>query len=176
MSEDPAVPTLLPAVLFVEAWYELLWLAGPENPRNESGGGMWPPVLLRLRPCRTTWFARSCTRSCVLSWKRGMKGGSAASRDKSRWCVGRSCLKELKDSSSSLVLGRGSWRCVKAGFLPFVNRIESRIPGFFTLACGISKSGGAGAAPIFGGAAEEGMISGTSCWEWARKERDVSQR
>ena len=47
MSDDPAVPTLLPAVLFVAACE----LAGPENPRKDRGGATCPPVLLRFRPC-----------------------------------------------------------------------------------------------------------------------------
>jgi len=49
MSDEPAVMTLLPAVLFDAVWYPPL-PAGPENPRNEIGGPVWPPVLLRLRP------------------------------------------------------------------------------------------------------------------------------
>lgn len=49
MSEDPAVPTLAPATLFV-AVCEADALAGPENPRKDSGGGTCPPVLLRFLP------------------------------------------------------------------------------------------------------------------------------
>ena len=47
MSDEPVVPTLIPAVLDVGAWP---LLAGPENPRKERGGGTRPPVLLRFLP------------------------------------------------------------------------------------------------------------------------------
>jgi hypothetical protein len=54
----------LPAVLFVDAWWYCPYPpapAGPEKPRKDSGGGTWPPVLLRLRPCTpdTAWLLRS---------------------------------------------------------------------------------------------------------------------
>lgn len=42
------MPTLRPAVLDVGAWP---LEAGPEKPRNERGGGMREPVLLRFLPC-----------------------------------------------------------------------------------------------------------------------------
>ena len=50
ISDEPVVPTLIPAVLDVGAWYEVVG-TGPEKPRNESGGGIRGPVLLRFRLC-----------------------------------------------------------------------------------------------------------------------------
>jgi hypothetical protein len=69
------VPTLRPAVLEVGAWP---LDAGPENPRNDRGGGTREPVLLRLRPCIGGREGPGGPRS----EKRGTIGGSAAI---SRW-------------------------------------------------------------------------------------------
>jgi len=45
ISDEPVVLTLIPAVLDVDACPP----PGPEKPRNESGGGIREPVLLRFR-------------------------------------------------------------------------------------------------------------------------------
>lgn len=75
--------------LFVGAWCPPAYTVigpGPANPRNDKGGGTRPPpVLLRLRP----WNAGpgAGIDGGGSRPKRGMAGGSAASRDSSRWCV-----------------------------------------------------------------------------------------
>lgn len=59
MSEDPAVPTLAPATLFVVVCENPGPPAGPENPRKDSGGGTCPPVLLLFLPCTMILLALS---------------------------------------------------------------------------------------------------------------------
>ena len=146
----------MPAVLDVGAWPLLAGPPpiGPEKPRNERGGGMREPVLLRFR----LWVRGGpwCSRP-ARSVKRGTMGGSAAS-------ITGSVLDVYKDSVSRRLGSPCCDECTLVGpclataVLPFATRMESRILFLRRRApCrGISKSGmvgcgtGRGAATISG--------------------------
>lgn len=70
MSDEPAVPTDIPAVELVGAW-PLELPVGPEKPRKDRGGGTREPVLLRFLP----WVRGGP--GAPRSVNRGTIGGSA---------------------------------------------------------------------------------------------------